>query len=279
MNGTPALTPRRVAFQLGKTGAIFSYATLGFFEGEVDLGEQTVTVRRQDGNGNGFFTDHRDAIWFDLDGNLGFEAMQELFLYAPILRVSDQRWALRSNRLGDSLSMEPLDGVGEISIVLPDLPGDAERSIAGLEVLLVGRDGSAVGIRSLGAPVQVPVGNYRVGMLTLRASVAGGATTSFVFSELGAYSDRTWYSVEKDARVTIDALGQLAFSASPVELVCAPGADLSVRPRLLTSDGLVINTAYEGSMAPSYSAGTLSASIELQDPTGKVLVCAKSGFN
>lgn len=279
VDGAPTLTPRRVAFQLGKTGAIFSYATLGFFEGEASLGDQSVTVRRQDGDGNGFFTDHRDAIWLDLDDNLGFEALRELFLYAPTLRIGGQRWALRSDRLGESLSIERLEGVGGISIALPDLPGGLERSVTGLEVLLVGRDGSAVGVRSLGAPVEVPVGDYRVGMMTLRASLAGGATTSFVFSEPGARSDLTWYTVDKDAQVTIDALGELAFSMSMAEPECAPGADLSIRPRLLTGDGLVINTAYQGTVAPSFSAGTLFASIELQDPAGKVLARANSGFN
>jgi hypothetical protein len=235
-------------------------------------------VRRRDGDGNGFFTDHRDQLWFDLDGDGAWAPMEELFLYAPTLTIGAQRWAVRSDRAGASLSLEQIDGVGRVHLALPELSGGAPRHVTDLNVLLVGRDGSAAAVRSLGRPVEVPVGEYRVGMVTLRvAPAAGGPPLSFVFSEPGARDDLTWYPVAKEQDVTIDPVGAVAFTVGDARDTCAPGDTLDASPRLYTQDGLLINTAYHGKDAPAFF-GTLSAAVRLTDAQGRLLDSATSGF-
>ena len=175
-----------------------------------------------------------------------------------------------------------MDGFGRIHLELPPVrEGAPPRTTTALNVLLVGRDGSAVGVRSLGETVEVPIGEYRVGMVTFRlADAQGGQEWSFVFSEPGGRDDLTWYPVEKDAEVEIDPVGELDFQVGVGgdKTSCAPGDRLSGSPKLFTQDGLLINIAFRGRSAPTWSSGTLAADLSLLTPTGQILDRATSGF-
>ena len=207
-----------------------------------------------------------------------FAPLDELHLYAPTLWIGEQRWALRSDRSGADLSFEALDGVGQVTLALPEPPEGIRREVAGLNVLLVGRDGSAVGVRSLGQALEVPAGDYRVGMVTLRLRGAGGPVWSFVFSEPGGSRELTWHTVEKDQVTTIDPVGVPSFRVGGPQEQVAPGAKLDATPMLLTQDGLMINTAYRGKLTSSMYGG-MEAELQLRGDQGVVLSTANSGFN
>src|SRR5207244_12734550 len=61
--------PRLVQWRLGATGKTISMATLGYVEGVVTIAGKKLTVRRVDGNANGFFADAADRLWIDLNGD------------------------------------------------------------------------------------------------------------------------------------------------------------------------------------------------------------------
>ncbi|MCP3914833.1 MAG: hypothetical protein GY711_04635 [bacterium] len=270
--------PRRVMFTLGKTGSIFSYATLGYLEGSVPFGVGELRVRRIDGNGNGFFTDSRDQLWLDLDSDGEWAPFRELFLYAPILTIAGERFALRSDRLGAELAIEKVDGLGKIELALEG--AGEERRVTSMNVLLVGSDGSAALVRAQGESLEVPVGRYRIGMVTLRlADPGGGRDWSYVFSEPGGDRELVWHDLERDATCTIDPIGELRFEVGlkPAAKTCKAGELLSGSPGLYTQDGLLINTAYRGRTAPSFYSD-LSANVILLGPDGARLDVTDSGF-
>lgn len=279
VEGRPRFVPRRVALSLGSLGGLLSIATMGYLEGEVAIGERVARARRVDGDADGFFTSHRDTLLVDLDGDGAFQPFEELFAFAPIVTFGEERYALKSDPLGESLEIEALTGTGRIRLHLPKL-ADAEAEVSYLNALLIGHDGSAVGFEALDDALEVPAGEYRVGMVTcsIRAS-AGGQEWSFVFSEPGGRDDVVWYEVAADAELLVDPLGTPRFgewTTSQLES-CAPGQSLTVRPYLLTGDGLLVNTAYFGRDVPAWSGG-MDASLRLLGTRGELLAKARSGF-
>jgi hypothetical protein len=270
---------RAVIFRLGRSSRTLSFAARGYMEGKVQLGNDLVTVRRLDGDGNGFFADPQDRLWIDLNKDGRWDPVDEQFLYAPILRLGTMRYAVRGDAVGNRLALEKLEGTGTVQLAVKQR-GLAER-IEEMTVTLLGRDGSAVGLRSGTAEVAVPVGDYRVSVLILTLKdPQGGLPWNFVFSDNGGRLPHKWYTVDKGGSQTIDPIGELELrpGLSSKRATCQPGATLTVQPELFTGDGLLINTMYRGQEESRYGYGACSALVELVTTDGRVLESQSSGF-
>ena len=138
--------PRSVRFRLGITGRTLSYSTIGFVAGRTTLGDRSLRVRRVDGDGNGFFADARDRLWIDLDGNDEWDPFTEQFPFLPIMKIRQQRLAVRGDAIGKQLELKAITDVGQVQLRFETLVPGAE--IAQLDVMLTGEDGSAFTIRS-----------------------------------------------------------------------------------------------------------------------------------
>jgi hypothetical protein len=269
---------RRVAFRLGRTKMVLGYATLGYVEGQVELGSKTCSARRMDCDGNGLLTDARDRIWLDLDADGTWSSFGEQFSFAPILRLGEARWALHSDPLGHGLTCESIVGFGRIRLLMNGTDGKPRKDVLAVQVSLAGKDGTAVGILGHDVPVEVPIGEYRITMVTLTLSdTKGRGAWSFAFSDPGGKRERIWHAVAKDAQVTLDPIGPLSFgggldpAADPPEA----GGWVRVRPTLLTSEGLLINSCSRG--AGGWAESPRARSL-LRDQKGVILSTADSGF-
>lgn len=268
---------RRVQFRMGGTGTVFSCATLGYLEGKIRLGERELRARRLDGDANGFLTDPRDQLWIDRNDDGQWQSLDELFLYAPTLSIGDERFAPRSDRLGRELALEKLEGSGKIQLALARAGAIAPTA---LNVLLVGRDGTAVGVRAAGEPIEVPSGEYRLGMVTVWVPDArGGDDWGFVFSDPGGHESVHWYTLEKDRTLTIDPIGELRLQAHSAGALPAarPGSRVTCRPALYTQDWLLINSACRGRPALG-ATGETAAAVRLLSAEGAVLDSSSTGF-
>ena len=76
---------------------------LGFMEGTIALGDKTVAARRVDGDANGSFADAADRLWIDRNADGVWDPFTEQFAFATILRIGGQRYAARSDTLGDTV--------------------------------------------------------------------------------------------------------------------------------------------------------------------------------
>jgi hypothetical protein len=249
-------------------------------------GEGTmVTVRRMDGDGNGLFTDPQDRLWIDLNRDGRWDPVEEQFLYATILTISGQRYAVRSDEQGTRLGLARLEGTGTLQLAVrqksaPDSsePGTLGR-VAEISVTLVGRDGSAVGLRGPNAKATAPIGGYRVSAVAVTLDdPAGGPRWNFVFSDNQTGDAKRWYELERDATLAIDPLEKFDFSTGPSQTdgKCHAGDDLMFQPRLFTVDGLLINTCYRGTHDTGRDGTT--ANIKLAASDGTLLSTAQSGF-
>lgn len=271
--------PRKVRFRLDSNTSTLGFATIGFVEGTTKLGERMVRVRRVDGDGNGLFADARDRLWIDLDGDEQWDPFSEQFPYVPVLQIAQQRIAIRGDASGNRLQLAAIEGAGQVQLRLATLK--PQTKIVSLEVMLAGEDGSALSIRSSEMPVTVPVGRYAVNTLSLAlADMDDRRVWRFVFSWNGSPRRRTWFSVSKDETTTIDPVGELSFVIDLPDGTKAAqrGGRLSVRPRLFTQDGLLINS---GSCENPFASGTdssNSARVALRTRDEFVLSTGHSGF-
>ena len=198
---------RTLLFRYGKAARTLSYATCGYLEGRVRLGDDDLAVRRVDGNGNGLFGDADDRVWIDLDKDGRWDELQEQFLCAPILTLRGTRYAVRTDAIGTRLAFEKLTGTGTIRIEVPQL--DLAKRIVDLSATLVGRDGSVATLKGNHAEAVLPTGDYRMSVLVLTlAGADGGLPWNYVFSDSGDRQPK-WYAVAKDGTRNIDPVGKL----------------------------------------------------------------------
>ncbi len=291
------MIPRAVMFRLGASGRTLAYAAAGFLQGTVSLANreeagrdspqpkivQPLAVRRVDGDGNGLVTDAQDRLWIDLNGDGRFDPASEQFLFSTVLNLEGKRFIVRSDELGSRLAIEPLVGTGTLRLAMKRNaaarkvgPGAVE-----LHATVLGRDGSVYSV-SGAEPATVPVGDYRLGVVTASLNETEGSDNrwSFVFSSNGAKGDPRWYKVEKDGTVTIDPIGALSFELSLSEQagVAKLGEDITVQPLLYTGDGLLINVAYRGAPISPAAQENLGARVALATTDSQVLATARSGF-
>jgi hypothetical protein len=277
---TLRLLRRTVIFRLGRVGRTLSYATCGFVEGKGQLGDATVAVRRVDGDGNGFFADAQDRLWIDLDQDGRWDPLREQFLMAPILQLGASRYAVRADALGERLTFARLEGTGTVRLAVK-APGLAER-IQELTATLLGRDGSVVTLHGRDAEATLPVGDYRLSVLTLTLTgPEGGEAWNYVFADSGEENPYTWYKLAKGGRQAIDPIGKVVLRTGLAddETTCRPGQTLGVQPQLLTGDGLLINTVYRGPQEDRAGHGGPQAGVVLATLAGNTLASRGSGFS
>jgi hypothetical protein len=272
--------PRRIRIRRNAIDGGLSFATTGYLQGHVELGGRMIAVRRVDGDGNGFFADHRDRLWLDLDGDGKWDPFSEQFPLLPVMKLQDRRYALRSDAIGSRLSLEEITGVGTVRLALPTLRAGTE--VADLEVTLMGDDGSAYAMRGVEEAVQVPIGKYAVTALSLSLRRTGESLPwNFVFSRSDPPADGHWHVVRRDTEVAVDPIGTLRFTLEfpNGEGSFPTGKTISVAPRLYTHEGLLINSCSIGKTdgRANYGSGP-AADVRLLSAKAVTLETHQSGF-
>ncbi len=269
---------RTLIFRYGRVTRSLSYATCGFLEGKVYLENRLVSVRRMDGDGNGYFADPQDRICFDLNGDGKWDPLTEEFLYGPTLTLAGTRYLLQSDQLGARLSLGKVEGTGTVKLKF----GSAlAPQVEDASVMLLSRDGLISTLRGAAGEQAIPVGEYRVAALFLTLKDPGGGESwNFVFTgDGGDPKEQHWHRVAKGQTVLVDPIGALDFGVSfPGEgRALKAGDTLNVRAHLYTGDKLLINTAYRGPVQPSYDFDG-GATYALCSPAGTALATSRSGF-
>ena len=270
--------PRTVVFRYGRVSRTLSYATCGYVEGQADLGGARVTVRRVDGDGNGFLTDPQDRLWLDLDGSGRWDRLEHQFAFAPLLTIRGRRFVVQSDPLGTRLAFAPLEGTGTVRLAVPTLPGGDVEDVS---VTLVSRDGIVATLRANRAEEVLPVGEYRCSqlLLTLKDSKSG-QVWGYLFSDNGGEGER-WHELAKGGTLVVDPVGRVKLTCPASHTgKCVAGEQVQLRPGLYTGEGLLVTSVYLGRERPIISAGTAGphAKIVLAGPDGGKQDEASSGF-
>lgn len=265
--------PRTVYLRYGRVTKTLSVATCGYMEGRVTVDGRAVSVRRVDGDCNGFFGDAQDRVWVNFDDDERWDAVTEQHLFLPILKIDNRKFALRADIRGERLDLAPLLGFGNVQLQMPK--SIAKESVEEIHVTLQSRDGVLATLRNLTGAIETPAGDYRVAsvMITL-TDPKGGSTWGFVFNDNNGREPR-WQTLVHGGVLAVDPIGKLEFGLLAPEEAKA-GDSFMARPTMHTQDGLLIERAYRG-VFESFAQGC-HATTSILDSGGKVISSETSGF-
>ena len=275
---------RRVELKLGVTGNRMSIATVGFIEGVIpwstqDGGDEFLHVRRVDGSANGLFADSRDRLFFDLDGNEEWNRITEQFAFLPVLKLNGRRFAVRSDRLGERFALSEIKGIGKLRVNVASLSERAK--IIAFEAMVFSEDGSAYSLKELNQPLEVPVGRYTLGSVTMTIDNGAKDAWHFVFSRSDSIPEDAWTAVEANTDVAIEAIGKTQFSlgVGDTNRVRA-GDNIRINPTMHTERGLLINLSSRGRLMGSFDRERFHncCLVSIATTDGKKVGSAKSGF-
>src|SRR5262249_27479512 len=154
------------------------------------------------------------------------DSSSEEFLFAPILRLGDERFAVRADARGEQLSFARLEGTAKLRLRL--LAAIKPEQVEEIQAAVQSRDGVVANLRGFDTALTVPTGNYRVSSLLLTLKdPKGGISWGFVFNDNGG-KDPSWHALAKDAEVALDPVGSLDFALDAGEgrTSCRAGAKL-----------------------------------------------------
>lgn len=270
--------PRTVIFRIGRAGRSLSYASAGFTEGTIRVGDQLLTARRMDADGNGGMADDGDLIWIDRNADGCWDPFTERFPFAPVLRLGKDRFAVTADWLGLRLSVRRMEGTGGLRLRLAE--GEPTTHIAEVNAYLAGRDGSIFRLEGLGSTVTVPVGEYRIYELAVVVEdPAGGSPWSFFFGDGPGDIRGGWHRVERGQTVDVDPFAGMVLAAEVTaerQRRYQPGDILNVQTKLKTAGGLRLNACSRSARwDPACESG---ARMRLVSAEGEDLDSATVGF-
>jgi hypothetical protein len=277
----PEQDDRRVRVRLSVTRTRISVATLGCVEGYVPWASSegstiSLCVRRVDGNANGLFADARDRVLLDLDQNQQWDPVDEQFPCLPVQTIANERYAVRSDRLGHRFTLSRITGVGQLRVVLASLPASAR--ISAFEAMAFAEDGSAYSLKQPNDPLSVPTGRYTLGSVSMTIDAGEREPWHFVFSRANVEDD-DWVSIEPGQQISLKAVGKPSFVLNTKSDAVRPGDSLTVNPRLYTEDGLLINLSSRGRQMGSFASERYHNRCTVRlSAEGKTLSAATSGF-
>ena len=271
--GPPQRLKRTVQFRRSLDPTTFSIATVGGYSSEARLGDVTREVWRLDGDGNGLFSDLKDEIWVDADADGKWDRILERFSFRSSLKLAGHRYAVRADRVGQQIEFAEIVGEGKLSIGLQ--LKDAAK-VVGVRVSVYGDDGSAHSIESLDA-VQLPIGRYMVGQISMKLQQKNELIWHFSFSHSGDPKTQKWYEVTKDQETKINPLSGLQFDFSAPVAVSA-GEPFAIRPMLKTEHDLYITGSGRGKRNRWGAIDGNNASVSALDQLNQQIAADSSGF-
>ncbi len=210
--------------------------TLGFAKGEIEIAAQTYSVRRLDTDGDGIPVGNKDQLWVDLNSDGEFDQISERFNMADHLNVAGQRFIVRSDRIGHSLTLTPQTDLGQLIFNLE--LADKTATIEKLEGTLRDENGMLIAVRLTGEPISVPTGRYCLENLVLQVRDQKDATWRMTLSR---EFDMGWIEVSSGGTQQVSLLDGFEFTGAPIhEDDEYTGFQSHVIPQVYTNRGLAI---------------------------------------
>lgn len=274
----PVFAPRQIAIHPGKD--TLRVKTLGFAQGELTLQGKTHSARRVDVDGNGLPVDNKDQLLIDLNSDGEFDLLSEQFLIGDHLNIDQQRYLVRSDRLGHSVTLTSDSARGQIEF-LYEL-ADKTATLETLEGSLRDKTGMLIAVRLTGKPISVPPGRYCLEHLNIQTRDKTGGTWRMT---LASYGSPRWIEVTAESSQQVRLLDKFQIKAKHVHASSDHSEYLTfLEPRVKTGNGLVLtNFVHLGSGArqnPFQIAD--SVDFEIKNSAGEIFSAENqtcSGFN
>ncbi len=263
---------RAVIVRRASLGDGLRYAVRGFIQGSIEFGGRSHATVLIDGNANGCFnTVGQDRIWIDLNDDGRYDTLTEQFPLGKPLRYEGQTYVVRSNPLASSVQASLRSAEqGKLCVML------AGKQNAKISAQLLSDLGELVAIDQLDREADVPTGEYRVSSLQLEMPDAAGETWSYSFYEDQGPQHRVQTGQRTQIVLLPDLLMKVTLERQGGKI--RPGDNVTVTPRLASSDGLVLSSCKAG-RNQDFRQAEAAAEILLFSLDGKIISRGISGFS
>ena len=235
---TRTLLVRQVAEQ-------FEIATAGGMIGTAKFGGESVMATRIDGDANGLWFDSPDRILLDKNNDGRLNPLSERIACEAVCRIANKRYAIQSDPHGNRLELVEFSGAGTLR---PRVGLVKAAKVKRMNGTIVSRLGVHVPIRSVGVPVECPVGEYRLQDLALE--VEDGERV-FLFRFATLRGEDYPIAIQRDRTTEMDLIGKLQLTANCVRQEDESETQLTFTPMLKTEHGCCVIGSMYGSQSPT----------------------------
>jgi hypothetical protein len=180
--------------------------------------------------------DQYDQVWLDLDADGSFDPLLEQFNVAPVLEINDQRYALRSDRLGHGLLLTAIHAEGRIQFKFQ--PKNRQAKLTMLQGTLRDENGLFIAINSAMNTITAPVGNYKIEHLVVELLDESGARWRMKMQ--AGSGDIKPITVKQDMLTDASLLEEIKFNGVVEDHSSRQGYTHSIKPYMYTANGLVV---------------------------------------
>jgi len=265
---------RTVLVHWGPKAKVLGVATLGGVEGMTKIGDRDLRCRVVDGDGNGLFSDPKDVLRIDLDGDGKFDLFREQFRLRPFMTFGKDRWIVHGRPIDGRVAFSPLRELGKVGLKIPpSLPKNVESMI----VEMSSTDGVSLVLSQPDQKLEAPPGRYVINAVNFVIPAADGRRWKYAFYRDSAVAP-VRFEIVAGKEMMVDPLGRLDFALSVrgTNDGIKPGQEIQLQTTWKTSTGLQINTVYYGD--ENIDANQPHAVVELKRDGNRVVGRERCGF-
>jgi hypothetical protein len=270
--------PREVLFQRTRDKAHLRMATLTTIDHALHPDEDNsaprMQIRQSDGNANGLYSDPKDLLLIDLNGDEQFDPFLEAFPFRPILETRGRRWFIRADPFGQRLQLHSATAAGRLQLRTA-IAADNGR-ITEFVFTMEGEDGSVFSLNGAAAATELPAGRYAASVLFVAIEPPGGGQRwEYTFSRNTAVQKSEWIEIRDGETTTLDPIGKLILNAAVTTDRNESATVVQIQPQLWTATRLLVNSVQlsETSRWSGPQCQTLVTNAE-----GRSFGSAQSGF-
>lgn len=234
---------RQIAISLKPVSGKLRINSLGYAEGKLTIGEESISTRRLDTDGDGLPTGPRDQILLDLDGDGKFAPIAERKLVRNFLQINGTRYSVFSDPFGQSLKINPAANPGRVQFLFSPKTADGQIApsnecvIDRFEGSLQDESGMLIAIRLNQGRIEVPVGRYCISNLLVQVRDRENTLWRATFAR---GKSRGWFEIEANQKIDIKLLDRIEFDVSAVSQKSDWSQQTYLQPSLYTNNGLVV---------------------------------------
>jgi hypothetical protein len=265
-------TNRERTVLIRKRGDGLAWAVRGYTIGSVTIQGRKVAAMLTDGDADGCFDGAGvDRIWLDLDGTGKFDALTEQFPLGTAVSTGGTSMLFRPRR--DGLGVLARERPSETGTMSVEIARESKSPIVEFSASYVSEFGELLVFKSVGKPVSMPAGKYRIDSLQFGLADADGRVWQYSFNPSGHEYD---IEVKVGKYVVHKPIDGLKVTVSLDAVGTKPGDSVLVRADVVAGDLFMSQCTVVDKF--SVYSGSISAEITLSETGSEVLDQCETGF-
>ena len=260
---------QRVRIRRDNATSKWHLATAGHRTGKADFGGQLRMAKIEDRNANGLWFDQEDRLLVDFNGDNKLNRLTERIPAQGMRKIRGTVYAIAGSMRGDKVSLAEITGSGFVTPKLNLLADDAK--ITSIKGRLGSKSGIGIPIDSIDAPIEVPVGDWRIESLIIEIT-DGDKIFEFWFLPV---KPKPLVSIADTEKKEVELLGKIELSAGVSTQQENTKTFMTLTPTIKTESGCFMMGSRTGKRSP-YNENRLVAHSSSPD---RDLEIGSSGFS